>query len=294
MATVWRAVDHTDGTERAIKLLEPSTGRSQKTRKRFLDEAQTMARLHHRNIVRVLEVKTDEDGGHFYFVMELARGGSLADYLRRVGARPPREALALMFQVLQGLDYAHANNVVHRDIKPHNMLLQEPLTVGTRGHDEDTTDELMEQRQVVKLTDFGIARFLHTAARARITGTGDTLGTLAYMSPEQRTDPRFAQRESDVYGVGATLYMMITGRRPFDLAIPGSDPAAMRRMPADVWQIVEKSTENDPAERYGTAREMAGAVALAWGTMEPDRVDHVAMMADFDLAGETIVAPSEG
>ena len=234
MATVFRAMDRQRRTECAVKLLLPSAARSAKTRRRFVSEATTMAALDHPNVVRVQRVGRDE--AHFYFVMELARGGSVADYLRRHGARGPREALDLVFQVLQGLDYAHAAGVVHRDIKPHNMLLSEP------------PDPPSGAPQRVKLTDFGIAKHMVMGPGARITGTGDTLGTLAYMAPEQRSDPRQALPASDLYGVGATLYILLTGRRPFDLAVAPDDPTVMARLPAPLRPLVERATAHDPAD----------------------------------------------
>ena len=123
MATVFRATDLQTKQTCAVKLLHPSTARSPKIRRRFLAEATTMAALEHPNVVRVLSVGHDD--GHYYIVMELAQGGSIADYCREHGQRSPHEALALGFQVLQGLDFAHTAGVVHRDVKPHNMLLQE-------------------------------------------------------------------------------------------------------------------------------------------------------------------------
>ncbi len=238
MATVLKARDLELDELCAVKLLLPSAARSTKIRRRFLAEATTMAALDHPNVVRVLSV--GQDDGHYYFVMELAHGGSIADYLRRFGARSPRESLALIFQVLLGLEYAHTAGVVHRDVKPHNMLLQDLPELHV--HEEPV---LGAAKQVVKLTDFGIAKHM-AGGGARITGTGDTLGTLAYMAPEQRTDPRNAQAEADIYGVGATLYMMVSGRRPFDLALPESHDAAIARMPEALRPVVEIATRTAP------------------------------------------------
>ncbi len=175
MATVYRAWDREKERLVALKILLPHAARSPKTRERFMREAQTMARLEHPNIVGIMEV--GEDTGQTYFVMELCTGGNLARYLRRFGQRESCEALGFMYQVLQGLHYAHDQGVVHRDVKPHNMLIEDDL---------------------VKLTDFGIARTFAMEQSPRITGTGDTLGTLAYMSPEQRVDPRKAGPTADL------------------------------------------------------------------------------------------------
>lgn len=174
MATVFRVTDTRSGVHRALKLLAPHNARSEKTRARFLHEARTMSRMDHPNIARVHDVSTE--GSHDYFVMELAEGGSLATYLRRHGRRPPLETLRLMVQVLRGLEYAHRAGVVHRDLKPHNILLAEPA---------DPAKMAMGPANRVRLVDFGIARVALGEGRegGRLTRTGDSLGTLAYMSP---------------------------------------------------------------------------------------------------------------
>jgi serine/threonine protein kinase len=258
MATVYSTQDHQRGDVCALKLLLPHNARNEKTRARFTREARTMGRLNHDNIVRVRDIGQETD--HFYFVMELCEGGSLANFLRRSGQRPAAEALAYMFQVLQGLAYAHSQGVVHRDVKPHNMLL---------------TD------RTVKLTDFGIARTLTADQGSRITGTGDTLGTLAYMSPEQRVDPRKAGPAADIYGVGATLYILVTGRRPFDLAMASLDPSVLQRLPTAVRPVVRRATAHRPADRYPTARSMAEAVAEAWESLMPGAPRAASLMEAF-------------
>ena len=271
MATVYRAWDNELGDACALKLLLPHNARSEKTRERFTREAGTMSRLSHPNIVRIRDIGQEDD--HFYFVMELCPGGSLAHYLRRQGQRPPAEALAYMLQVLQGLEYAHSNDVVHRDVKPHNMLLH---------------------GDAVKLTDFGIARTLSSDQGSRITGTGDTLGTLAYMSPEQRVDPRKAGPTADIYGVGATLYILVTGRRPFDLAMASLDPTVLERLPAALRPVVRRSTAHRPSDRYTTAREMAEAVAEAWEQLDPGQVKAGSIMEAFpDASSETLISLSD-
>ena len=270
MATVYRAHDHEQGDACALKLLLPHNARSEKTRERFTREARTMSRLGHPNIVRIRDIGEEQD--HFYFVMELCQGGSLAHYLRRTGQRPAAEALAFVFQVLQGLAYAHSQGVVHRDVKPHNMLL--------------TGDQ-------VKLTDFGIARTLTAESGNRITGTGDTLGTLAYMSPEQRVDPRKAGPTADIYGVGATLYILVTGRRPFDLAMVSLDPTVLERLPPALRPVVRRSTAHRPGDRYQTARAMATAVAEAWEAMVPSAFRAESVMVGFpEVSGSSLVRAS--
>ena len=253
MASVYRVTDTWFNADRALKLLLPHNAKSEKTRTRFVHEARTMAVMDHPNIVRIQDV--GEEDGHYYFVMELARGGSLSTYLSRYKIRPPLEALMFATQALRGLEYAHRQGVVHRDVKPHNMLLAdfpdpEALASGSSNG--------------VKLVDFGIARVAAMASTVRLTGTGDTLGTLAYMSPEQRADPRRAGPAADIYGVGATLYILLTGRRPFDLAMASLDPRVMERCPIEVREIVRRATAHRPEDRYASAREMAEAAIAAY------------------------------
>ncbi len=219
-----------------------------------------MSQLHHPNIVPIVSMG-DEDGWS-YFVMELAERGSLSAHLRRVGPRPSDESLRYVFEALAGLEYAHGRGVVHRDIKPHNMLLDGDLHI--------------------KLSDFGIARVLAQDAGPRITGTGDTLGTLAYMAPEQRLDPRRAGTPADIYGLGATLYILMTGGRPFDLAMASLDPSVLERLPPAVRPVVRRSTAHRAADRYPSARAMAEAVAEAWSSIDTASPTPDERMATFD------------
>jgi eukaryotic-like serine/threonine-protein kinase len=246
MAVVYRAYDRKDRKHCAIKVLLPRNAQNPKTRQRFQTEAATMARLDHGNIVSIFDV--GEDDGKCFFVMELCPDGSVSERRRRERSRDPVEALDTVLQVLQGLGYAHNAGVVHRDIKPHNML----LTGGT-----------------VKLTDFGIARVVDHESSSRITGTGDTLGTLAYMSPEQRIDARKAGPTADIYGVGATLYIMATGRRPFDLAMASLDPTVLERVDPRLRPLVRRSTAHRPNDRYPNALAMAVGVLEAWEQFDP-------------------------
>ncbi|MEZ4319120.1 MAG: serine/threonine-protein kinase [Myxococcota bacterium] len=247
MASVFRVRDHWDGLDRAVKILNEHGASKDKTRSRFLNEARTMSQLDHTNIVRIFDI--GEEDGHYYFVMELAANGSLATRMRQKGAIELPTALRYAFEALLGLEHAHTAGVVHRDVKPHNILLSED-------------DE-------VKLSDFGIARLLSDAESMRITGTGDMLGTVAYMAPEQRLDPRKVGPEADIYSVGATLYMTITGRRPMDLALAKLDPSVLERLPPSVRPIVRRSIAHRPEDRYPTARQMAEAVAEVMALEEP-------------------------
>ena len=288
MASVYQVRDHWFNQDLALKLLLPHNSRSDKTRTRFLNEARTMSQLDHPNIIRVHDIGDEDD--HFFFVMELATT-SLSTHVRRHGRMAPEVGIRYMFQALRGLEYAHTAGVVHRDIKPHNMLL------GIDGADRAPDDGPGE----VKLTDFGIARVLAMSTDARVTGTGDTLGTLAYMSPEQRVDPRRAGPPADVYGIGATLYILVTGRRPFDLAMSAIDPTVMERLPVPLRPIVRRSTAHRPDDRYQTAKSMAVALLEAHRELMPDAPPLATDMSEFGQAADadTIVQvttdkPSKG
>lgn len=264
MATVYLGRDLETGGPCAVKVLLDQAATTVRARTRFLHEARTTALLDHPNIVRVMDVGDDKPP--YYIVMEYAEEGTLAQRVRSRGARPPTEALGWTMQALCGLHWAHEAGVVHRDIKPHNMLLARA----------DPTQPWLDRR-ALKLTDFGIAKW--SAYGTGLTGADDSLGTLAYMAPEQRADPRQAGPQSDLYGVGATLYLLMTRRRPIDVAMAHRDPTVFDRLPAPVRPVVKRATARDPADRYASAVEMARAVAELWATIDPG------ISAEFALTG---------
>ncbi|MBT3220367.1 MAG: serine/threonine protein kinase [Proteobacteria bacterium] len=272
MAVVFKAWDAWEKEARAVKVLMPHGARNPKTRTRFLKEARTMSLLDHPHIIRIFDVGEEE--GHNFFVMELLEGGNLATYVKKHGRMSPVRVLHIMFQVLQGLDYAHTAGVVHRDIKPHNMVFD-------------------ASQRVVKLTDFGIARVMAGNVE-RITASGDTLGTLAYMAPEQRADPRDVGPVADLYGVGATTYLLVTGRRPLELALSDEgDCRALNRVPESMRNLVALATANETMNRFTTAREMAEEVSRVLQTLEPPEfydppVPACELMDDFEI-DDTIV-----
>ena len=244
MAIVYRALDQKTGREVAVKLLRPEFERDEEFVRRFSHEAKAAAQVAHENIVNMLDVGFD---GVPYIVMEFVRGQTLKDLIRSVGSIPPRQAVAMALRILAALDHAHRNNIVHRDIKPHNILVDE--------------------NGMIKVADFGIAR-LTTSATMTATGDGSFFGSVHYISPEQARGEK-ADEKSDLYSVGVVLYEMLTGQVPFDsesavsIAIKhiGETPRSIRELkpelPRALEQILQKALSKDPADRYQSASEMA-------------------------------------
>ena len=216
---------------------------------RFRQEARAVAKLSHPNVVSVIDA--GEDGGHPYIVFEYVEGETLKQRIDRVGALDPQEALAYAIEIARGLTVAHARNMVHRDIKPQNVLID------------------AEGR--AKLTDFGISRQLEQDG---MTATGRVLGTTDYVAPEQAmghgVDPR-----SDIYSLGVVLYEMLIGQVPFHADsqvgvamkhVNEELPDVQQRRPevsAAAALVVERATAKDPAERYQTIGEMIDDLSTA-------------------------------
>src|ERR671930_1539303 len=198
MATVWQATDQVLDRPVALKILRPNLAEDPGLLERFRAEALAAARLNHPNIVNVFDAGTEDHAA--FIVMELFEGETLRERLNRDGHLPPEEAVSVLLQALSALQFAHENGLIHRDVKPGNILL------GPDGR--------------VKVTDFGIAKAAYEDADP--TTTGSVLGSVPYLSPEQvqgnPTDGR-----SDIYSAGATLYEALTGRPPF---VAGSNLAA--------------------------------------------------------------------
>ena len=248
MGLVYAAVDTELLRRVAVKLLRPDLRGPSDGGERMLREARTLARLSHPNVVTVFDVGTHE--GHPFIAMELVDGGSLSDWVR--GApRKLEDRLERMLEAAKGLAAAHALGVVHRDVKPENIL------IGTDGHARMTDFGLARADDVIELGDDTNALVPDTS---RLTRTGTLMGTPAYMAPEQLAreaiDPR-----SDQWSFCATLYEVIAGTRPFPVddlvartaAIRSgglASPAPGRTAPAWVRQIVARGVREDPAERW--------------------------------------------
>ncbi len=248
MATVYLATDTMLQVDRAVKLLAPTYVGHTRVRKRFLDEARTMARLRHANIVTVFDVGME--GERPFIVMENIEGGSLMDYIRVHGPADPMLAVDVMLGMLAGLNVAHENGVVHRDIKPHNVLLAEG--------------------GVPKLTDFGIARI--EDRDDSLTKTGAMMGTLAYMAPEQRRNARGVGAPADVYAAGATLYVMLTGNDPFDLYSSDLHDEIFEGVQPDLAEVIKEACRYRAEHRYPSVTEFQHALRAAAIKLE-DRPD---------------------
>src|SRR5687768_9902345 len=256
MGRVWRARDTLLERPVAVKVLRSEFTGDATFRARFRAEAQHTAALHHPNIASVFDYgEVEEDGElHAYLVMELVEGETLAALLEREGRLGPARTLDVLRQTSAALAAAHAAGVVHRDVKPGNVL------VGTDG--------------VVKITDFGIA---WSASSVPLTGTGQVVGTAHYLSPEQAGGGK-ATAASDVYALGTVAYECLAGRRAFDgensvqialkqlreepLPLPADVPAGMR-------DLVQRAMAKSPDARYpdGAAlRAAAETVTITGGT----------------------------
>ncbi len=245
-AEVYRALDLVQQREVAVKILNQRAEPDLVAR--FIREGQVLSRLHHPHIVQVY--RTGEEGGRRYLVMELVRGGSLRERLQR-GPLPWREAVEVALQVAQALEHAHAHQVIHRDLKPGNILFDD------QGR--------------AKLTDFGLA---HLEDASAMTRTGTVMGTVLYLSPEQAVGQHVDAR-SDLYALGAVLFEMLTGQPPFTGPSAVSiiykhlneQPPPVRRVNAQVPPLVEAVVERllrkDPARRFPNATETIAALRQA-------------------------------
>src|SRR4051794_1322964 len=249
MSTVYLARDETLDRAVAVKVMHREMSEQADQLERFRQEARAVAKLSHPNVVAVIDA--GEDHGYPYIVFEYVEGETLKQRIARVGALDIQEAIAYAIEIARGLTIAHARNMVHRDIKPQNILIDD------------------EGR--AKLTDFGISRQLEQDG---MTATGRVLGTTDYVAPEQAmgkaVDPR-----SDIYSLGVVLYEMLVGQVPFKADsqvgvamkhVNEELPDVQSRRPevsAAVALVVERATTKDPARRYQEVGEMIDDLSTA-------------------------------
>jgi eukaryotic-like serine/threonine-protein kinase len=255
MARIYRGHDNQLNRDVAVKILRPEYGRDADFSSRFRHEAQAAASLNHPNIVGVYDYGQDVAGP--FIVMELVDGEDLASIIKRSGALPPRQAARIIAETARALHAAHQAGIVHRDVKPGNVMI--------------------DRNGRVKVTDFGIARAI---AAAQMTLPGTTLGSVHYFSPEQaRGEP--ATASSDIYSLGIVLYEMLTGVRPWEgdsaasvalarLSGPIPDPLAVRpTVPPDLAAITRRALALDPQDRWSSATIFADALDASLAATTP-------------------------
>jgi serine/threonine-protein kinase len=255
MGEVWLAEHGLLKRPCAIKFVRADRAAHPAAAARFAREVQAVTGLTHPNTVRVYDYGRADDGS-FYYVMEYLDGPTLEELVRRAGPLPPGRVAYLLRQVCGALAEAHAAGLVHRDLKPGNVIVA----------------ALGGQKDVAKLLDFGLVQDLSADADARLTRTGTVLGTPAYMSPEQAAGESSVDARGDVYSLGAVAYFALTGRPPFQgkslgqlLAAHRSEPApplsALRPdAPADLAAIVARCLAKDPADRFQSVADLDRAI----------------------------------
>ena len=250
MADVYMAKDHKLNRNVAVKVLKSEYVEDEKFLKKFETEAQAVARLSHPNIVNIYDVRIED--GINYIVMELAEGITLKEYIRKKGYLSPKETVEISTQIASAISHAHKNHIIHRDIKPQNILVS------------DTG--------IIKVTDFGIAK---ATSSNTVTSTATAMGSVHYISPEQAKG-RFCDEKSDIYSLGITMYEMVTGHVPFDhengvtialmhLQNEITPPSQIRDgIPDSLEKIILKCTMKKPEERYQTADDLIADLRLVF------------------------------
>ena len=244
MATVYKAKDHVLNRLVAVKVLKDEFTTDTEFIKRFNTEAQAAASLSHPNIVSIYDVGHEDENNLYYIVMELVQGKTLKEIINNEGVLSWKWAVNIAMQIASALELAHKNGIVHRDIKPHNIIITED--------------------GIAKVTDFGIAK---AVSNSTITAFGTTIGSVHYFSPEQAKGG-FTDAKSDLYSLGVVMYEMLTGKVPFDADTPVSvalkhmqeepkEPIELNpEIPTAVNQIVIKAMQKEPSARYQNATEM--------------------------------------
>ena len=272
MAIVYKAKCHLLRRHVAVKILRPELVEDEDFVARFKRESLAAASLSHPNIVNIYDV--GEENGVYYIVMEYVRGKTLKEYIREKGRLDWEEAVRIASQICSALKHAHKNGIVHRDIKPQNILVSEDGTI--------------------KVADFGIARAV-SSATVTVAGA-NVMGSVHYFSPEQARGG-YVDAKSDLYSLGIVLYEMVTGCVPFegDTAISVALKHIQERakppwelnpdLPKSLNDVIEKSTEKDQARRYQTAGEMLRDLQRV--LREPEG-DFVVRSIDSDLPTQVI------
>jgi serine/threonine-protein kinase len=267
MATVYQALDERNGQAVALKVLLAEA--DEVMRQRFHQEARMAGALNHPNIIHTLEIGQSAPEDATFIAMELVQGESLSDLLERAHSLTPTDASALLAPIAQALAYAHGQGVVHRDVKPSNILLRRAS--GNDAHAVRLT--ILGNPVTPLLSDFGIARALDAPD---LTTIGRTIGTPAYMAPEQCAGNRDMDGRADIYSLGAVLYRCLVGRPPFGgtttqilyahVYDPVSVPDNVLRLLSPLMvEVLRRALAKEPEERYASANQMADDLATSVG-----------------------------
>ena len=274
MATVYKAMDTTLKRYVAVKVLKDEFTTDADFIKRFNIEAQAAASLTHPNIVSIYDV--GNEGNIYYIVMELIQGKTLKEIIEEDGVLPWKWSLNISIQIASALETAHKNNIVHRDIKPHNIIITED--------------------GIAKVTDFGIAK---AVSNSTLTAFGSTIGSVHYLSPEQAKGG-YTDAKSDLYSLGVVMYEMLTGRVPFDADTPVSivlkhmqetpiEPIKLNpSIPYSVNKIILKAMKKDVNARYQTATEMLKDLGMALKNPDGDFVTDKTIVNGYTQVVQTL------
>ncbi len=257
------------GVLRALKVLRANMGATSDAHRRFVKEALDMARVENPGFIRVIDY--DQNGGPPWILMELAEGGSLLDRLEH-GQLTPRQAVRVCLAVLRALAFAHERGVVHRDIKPHNILF-------TRDGQ-------------VKVVDFGIAQSDSVDLETR---QGTTMGTFFFMAPEQKADASLVDKRADIYAAGALFYSCMVVGVPPDLFVAEQHPQWLEKITESLRPILVKATRYERDDRYSSAEEMIAAFEEVYELLpsSPDDDLPLALPVGWRAVEETFEEPNE-
>lgn len=260
MGVVYRAQRLEDGKTVAVKTMLSRVAVNERARRTFLRECDVHGKLHHRNIVRMLE--SESIGSVFYFIMEYCNGRCFRHQLDQHGGRLPWSQIGpLLVEAIDGVAFAHEQGFVHRDIKPENILI-----------------DRVEGGLTAKIADFGLAKCFEKAGFSGMTATGSYAGTYSFMPREQLTNFKHANPVSDIWSLGASCYSALTGHHPRDFD-SGTNPVEVilsgkiipirerdPNVPPGLAAVIDRSVANDPDERFQSAREFQDALRKTFRT----------------------------
>ena len=283
MSVVYEAENPRLGSTVALKVLAPELSTDDVFRARFLKESRTAASLNHPNVIPIYDMGTHED--LLFIAMRYVAGQDLRAVLKAKHVLAPEQAVLVCGQAGRALDVAHRHGLVHRDVKPGNILVE-------HGADEDEPDHIY-------LTDFGITK--HAASRSGLTATGEFMGTIDYIAPEQ-IQGRPVDGRADIYSLGCVLYECLTGRVPFAKDVnaaviwahveemPTTPSSLQPTLPREIDEVISKALAKDPADRYATCREFIAAARGAIGAPAATTTDTGTSHTATILAGPAAAA----